>query len=216
MSESTKHSRFSRYAVLAGVLLLIFIASVGVTLAVRDRQDKEMASQLERAENELRGLGGQIASIKDAELTTTNDFISAYAQIEPLEKEYEGKLQQFEALYMRARERDSHRGWLDLERLRGKHHPETWEAMSEIIGLVRQINELTKREISVVHAMASLPEPERMRFWHEQFLPLADQEHALREQLQIVGQGTHGSVQIENEQFPWILQPVLPAAWLSA
>jgi hypothetical protein len=61
--------------------------------------------------------------------------------------------------------------------------------MSEIIGLVREINEVTKRQISVVHAMASLPESERMRFWHEQFIPLGAQEHALREQLQVVGQG---------------------------
>src|SRR5207253_4126363 len=63
--------------------------------------------------------------------------LSAYAQIEPLEKEYEGKLQQFSVLYERARERDSHRGWLDLERLRGRHHPETWEKMSEIIEIGR-------------------------------------------------------------------------------
>jgi hypothetical protein len=63
--------------------------------------------------------------------------------------------------------------------------------MSEIIGLVRQINEITKREISVVLAMSSLPEPERLRFWHEQFMPLAAEEHALRERLQIVGQGAH-------------------------
>ncbi len=61
--------------------------------------------------------------------------------------------------------------------------------MSEIIGLVRQINEVTKREISVVHAMASRPEPESMRFWHERFMPLAVQEHALCEQLQVVGEG---------------------------
>jgi hypothetical protein len=60
--------------------------------------------------------------------------------------------------------------------------------MSEIIGLVREVNEVTKRQISVVHAMASLLEPERMRFWREQFMPLAAQEHALREQLQVVGQ----------------------------
>ena len=61
--------------------------------------------------------------------------------------------------------------------------------MSEIIGLVREISEVTKRQISVVHAMASLPEPERMRFWHEQFMPLPAPEHVLREQLQVVGQG---------------------------
>ena len=61
--------------------------------------------------------------------------------------------------------------------------------MSEIIGLVRQINDITKRESSVVHAMAGLPDAERAKFWHEQFLPLAAQEHALRDKLMIVGQG---------------------------
>src|SRR5437879_1417631 len=189
MAETVNHQRIRRYAIVAVVISVACIAATGVTLVVRDRNEKEMLSQLERSQAELRTLGGQIANIKDAGLTSANDFISAYAQIEPLEKEYEGKLQQFSALYERARERDSHRGWLDLERLRGRHHPETWEKMSEIIGLVRQINEVTKREISVVHAMASLPEPERVRFWHEQFMPLAAQEHALREQLQVVGQG---------------------------
>jgi hypothetical protein len=38
--------------------------------------------------------------------------------------------------------------------------------MSEIIALVQQINSITKREISVVHAMTSVPESERPRFWH--------------------------------------------------
>ena len=194
MAETVNQPGIRRYAIVAVVILVACIAAAGVTLVVRDRNEKEMLSQLERSQAELRMLGGQIANIKDADLTSTNDFISAYAQIEPLEKEYEVKLQQFSALYERARERDGHRGWLDLERLRGRHHPETWEKMSEIIGLVREINEVTRRQISVVHAMASLPEPERMRFWHEQFMPLAAQEHALREQLQVVGQGrTPGS-----------------------
>jgi hypothetical protein len=189
MAETVNKQGIRRYAIVAVVILVVCIAAAGGTLVVRDRNEKEMLSQLDRSQSDLRVLGGQIANIKDGDLASTNDFISAYAQIEPLEKEYEAKLQQFSALYERARERDSHRGWLDLERLRGRHHPETWEKMSEIIGLVRQINEVTKREISVVHAMASLPEPERMRFWHEQFVPLAAQEHALREQLQVVGQG---------------------------
>jgi hypothetical protein len=189
MAETVKQQGIRRYAIAAVATLVACIAAAGVTLVVRDRNEKEMLSQLERSQADLRRLGGQIANIKDADLASANDFISAYAQIEPLEKEYEGKLQQFSGLYEQARERDSHSGWLDLERLRGRHHPETWEKMSEIIGLVREINEVTKRQISVVHAMASLPEPERMRFWLEQFMPLAAQEHALREQLQVVGQG---------------------------
>jgi len=189
MAETVNKQGIRRYAIVAVVIVVVCIAAASVTLVVRDLNEKEMLSQLDRSQADLRVLGGQIANIKDADLTSTNDFISAYAQIEPLEKEYETKLQQFSALYDRARERDSHRGWLDLERLRGRHHPETWEKMAEIIGLVREINEVTKRQISVVHAMASLPEPERKRFWHEQFMPLAAQEHALREQLQVVGQG---------------------------
>jgi len=189
MVETVNKQGIPRYAIVPVAMLVACIAAAGITLVVRDRNEKEMLSQLERSQADLRMLGGQIANIKDADLTSTNDFISAYAQIEPLEKEYEVRLQQFSGLYERARERDSHRGWLDLERLRGRYHPETWEKMSEIIGLVREISEVTKRQISVVHAMASLREPERMRFWHEQFMPLSAQKHALREQLQVVGQG---------------------------
>ena len=118
-----------------------------------------------------------------------NDFIAAYAQVEPLEKEYNQNLQKFAELCRTAKERDSHRSLIDLQKLRCRHHPETWEKMSQIIELVRQINDITKREISVVHAVSSLPEPERGRFWHEQFMPLAAQDHALREELRAVGQG---------------------------
>jgi hypothetical protein len=71
--------------------------------------------------------------------------------------------------------------------------------MSQIIEIVRQINDITKREISVVHAMSSLPEPERTRFWHEQFMPLAAQEHALRQELRVVADGFFGP--IDHEPF---------------
>lgn len=186
--ETREKWGFARYAAVAAAVLLISFVAVAVALAIQDRTDRTMMAEISREESELRELGTQIASLKDATLTTTNDFIAAYAQVEPLEKEYDQKLQKFSELYRTARERDSHRSVFDLQRFRGTHHPENWEKMSQIIDLVRQINDTTKREISVVHAMAALPEPERMRFWHEQFMPLAAQEHALREELRIVGQ----------------------------
>jgi hypothetical protein len=144
--------------VVAAAIALTAAAAVATALAIQDRKDDAITAEITREESHLRELGAQIASIKDADLTSRNDFIAAYAQVEP------------------------------LERLHGRYHPESWEKMSQIIDLVRKINEATKREISVVHAMAGLPEPERARFWHEQFMPLAAQEHALRERLQIVGQ----------------------------
>ena len=178
-----------KYLVLVGVVVAAAMTTIGTTLAIEDRRDRALAAELDATQTDLLGIGAQITSIKDADLETTNDFIAAYAQVESLEKEYDAKLQQFSELYQRARERDSHRAVFDPQRFRGRHHPETWDKMSEIISLVRQINEITKREILVVHAMTSLPEPERLRFWHEQFMPLAAQEHGLRERLQMVGQG---------------------------
>ena len=60
--------------------------------------------------------------------------------------------------------------------------------MAEIVDLVQQMNEVTKRQIAVTHSMAVLPEKERVQFWHEQFMPLAGKEHALREQLLVAGE----------------------------
>jgi hypothetical protein len=164
------------------------VIGVATEFAIENRRDEAISADITRAESDLRELGAQIAAIKDGDLTSMNDFIAAYAQVEPLEKEYDQKLQKFTDLYRTAKERDSHRSFLDFQRLRGRHHPESWEKMSQIIEIVRQINDITKREISVVHAMSSLPEPERARFWHEQFMPLAAQEHALRQALRAVGE----------------------------
>jgi hypothetical protein len=50
------------------------------------------------------------------------------------------------------------------------------------------VNEVTKKEASVIHDMGSLPADEQVQFWHDEFMPLVAQEHALREQLVFVGQ----------------------------
>jgi hypothetical protein len=49
-------------------------------------------------------------------------------------------------------------------------------------------NEITKKEVSVIFDMSNLPENEQMQFFHEEFMPLAAAEHAVREQLREVGQ----------------------------
>jgi hypothetical protein len=92
MAETANKRGIPRYAVVAVVILAACVVAAGVTLFLRDQNEKEMLSQLERSQADLRMLGGQIANIKDADLTSANDFISAYAQIAPPEKEYEVKL----------------------------------------------------------------------------------------------------------------------------
>jgi hypothetical protein len=187
MLAKRKLSGIRLYAFVLGLVLLGVVVWLSVTLALEDRQQRRLHAEIDRASSELKSAGAQIASIKDADLQSMNDYISAYAQIEPLQKEYAQKLQNMVELYRMAEERDSHKG-LVIRWFYGEHHPKTWEQMSEIIALVQEINSITKREISVVHAMASRPEAERPRFWHEQFMPLAGEGHALREKLVAAGQ----------------------------
>src|SRR5438045_5425199 len=187
MTENEKKRGARRYAILIAIAVVVVAV---VAFGIQERNDRVLAEDLGRTGVELQVLGRQIGDIKDADLVSMNDYISAYAQVEHLQSEYDQKLQKYNELYSLARKRDSDRGIFNVERFHGKHHPETWENMTEIIDLVRQINELTKRQTAVIHAMASLPEPERVKFWHEQFAPLAAEEHALREKLRVAGQGT--------------------------
>jgi len=190
MGDRESHKVIPRYVVVAGVALLLGLTVLAIAFGVQDHESRVLAEDLDRTGVELKVLGGQISDIKDAALVSMNDYISAYAQVEHLQSDYDQKLQKYSELYSLARKRDSEREIFNVERFHGKHHPKAWENMTEIIDLVRLINELTKRQSAVIHAMASLPEPERVKFWHEQFAPLAAEEHALREQLRVAGQGT--------------------------
>src|SRR5215472_13009701 len=104
----------------------------------------------------------------------------------PLLNDYDRHLQRITVLYNEARERD--RRLLRIERLYRRPQLTNWENMSEILNIARALNEVFRQETSVMQKMALLPEPERMQFWHEQFLPLESREKALRAKMLIVGQ----------------------------
>ncbi len=116
------------------------------------------------------------------------EYVDAYAQIEPLLTEYDQKLQEYSELYSTAQQRDQKRGLINIQRLHKRYNPEVWRNTSEIIALIREINDVMKKEASVIRDMRSLPQQERVQFWHEEFMPLAAQEHALRERLLAAGQ----------------------------
>lgn len=50
------------------------------------------------------------------------------------------------------------------------------------------MNQVTEKEGSVIHDMAALPAQEQLQFWHEEFMPIAAEEDALREKLLVAGQ----------------------------
>jgi len=103
-------------------------------------------------------------------------------------KDYDQKLQRYSELCSTAQQRDQRRGLINIQRLHSRYNAEVWRNNSELIELVRQVNEVTKKEASVIHDMASLPAEEQVHFWHDEFMPLAAQEHALRKRLLLIGQ----------------------------
>jgi hypothetical protein len=168
--------------------LLAAVLSVAITLGIQSHNYQVLSAQTAQSESELRTLGAQIAAIKDHQFGAMNEYVAAYAQVEPLLKDYDQKLQQYSDLCNMAQQRDKKRGLINIKRLHSRCNAEVWRNNAELIELVRQVNEVMKKEASVIHDMASLPAEEQVQFWHDEFMPLAEQEHALREQLLIVGQ----------------------------
>jgi hypothetical protein len=162
------------------------VIAVVVAFRIQSHDEHLLTAQMIRSESELRETGARIANIKDHQFKSMPDYVKAYAQVEPLLSEYDHELQEYSDLCNRAQRHDQTRWRIDSRRHR--YNSETWRNASEIIELVRQINAVMKKEVSVVRDMSSFPEQEQVQFWHQEFVPLLAQEHALRERLLLVGE----------------------------
>jgi len=172
----------------ASSIVFTLVLIVAIALGIQNHNDRVLGAQVAQSESELRTVGAQIAAVKDRQFGTMSEYIAAYARVEPLLKDYDQKLQQYSELCSTAQQRDQKRGLINIRRLHSRYNAEVWRNNSELIELVRQVNEVTKKEASVIHDMASLPAEEQVQFWHDEFMPLAAQEHALRERLVLAGQ----------------------------
>ncbi len=172
----------------ASSIVFTLVLIVAIALGIQNHNDRVLGAQVAQSESELRTVGAQIAAIKDRQFGTMSEYIAAYARVEPLLKDYDQKLQQYSELCNTAQQRDQKRRLINFQRVYSRYDPEVWRNTSEIIELVRQVNEVTKKEAAVIRDMAALPAQEQVQFWHEEFMPLAAQEHALRERLLLVGQ----------------------------
>jgi len=181
-------SELVRTLVGIGVALLIVITALIATVEIQDRNDRMLEQRIARATSDLKVTGRQIAGMRDALTTNMSEYISTYKELEPLLGQYDNKLSLLREAYDQAQDRESRRELVDLVRGYRRYNPGTWENMREIIDITGEINDVMKRQASVIHDMASLPESERLRFWHEHFLPLHRREQTLRERLVIVGQ----------------------------
>lgn len=170
----------------AGAALLIIGTTLAITFAVQEHNDRVLSEDLTETAAELQDTGEKIMSIRDADLKDMNDYIRAYAEINPLLNDDDRQLQKITDLYNLARKRDE--SLFSISRLYRKPHITNWENMSEILDVTRTLNKVMEQESSMIGSMAELPEPQRMQFWHKHYLPLEAQEKALRAKLLVVGQ----------------------------
>jgi hypothetical protein len=187
-SEPNAAAKRRRIWIIAVLLITASALSVAIVLGVQIHEDHLLTARIIQTEAELRAIGFRIADIKDHEFKTMAEYLTAYAQIEPLLTEYDQKLQEYSKLCNTAQQRDQKRRLINIQRLHNRYDPELWRNTAEIIALIREINDVMKKEASVLRDMRSFPEQEQVQFWHEEFMPLLAQEHALRERLLVAGQ----------------------------
>ena len=187
-SEPKVTAKRPRIWITAVSLIVASTLGVAILIGVQNHEDHVLTAQITQTEADLRVTGARIANIKDHEFKTMAEYVVAYARVEPLLTEYDQKLQEYSELYNTAQQRDQKRGLINIQRLHNNYNPEVWRDTSELIAIIRQINEVMKNEASVIRDMRSLPEQEQVQFWHEEFMPLVAQERALRERLVFAGQ----------------------------
>ena len=188
-SEPKWHAtRFRSWLIVISLIVSVVVLTVVVAIAIEHHNDRLLSAQLIQSEVELQTTGARIADIKDHKFKAMAEYVSAYASVEPLLNDYDDKLQAYADLCVTAQRRDEKRSLINILRREHPYSSEVWGNASEIIQLVRQISSVMKKETSVIRDMSALPEDEQVQFWHEEFVPLLGQEHALRERLALAGQ----------------------------
>lgn len=148
------------FIVLAAVLIGLLIDVIAAGIEHHD--DRVLDAQITESQSEMRLVGARIAQMKDRDFESMAQYIQVYARIGPLVNDQ--KLQKYSDLYRSAEQRDQHRSVIHFGHARLRHQPEVWSDGWKIIDLVRQVNEITKKEVSVIHDMSNLPESEQVQF----------------------------------------------------
>ncbi len=169
-------------SMLAGGVVIILTA-----LGVQHHDDQVLGAQMIQTETELKTTGARIADIKDHRFGSMAEYINAYARVEPLLNDYDHELHLYVDLCNRAQLRDDGGPLVSIKPQQHRNNSDVCRNAAQMIELTGQINAVMKKEASVIRDMSSLPEKEQVQFWHEEFVPLLAEEHALRETLLLAG-----------------------------
>lgn len=174
--------RHRRITAAAGMIFSVVLC-FAVTFGTQNGHDRIFVNQIGKSIAELNEVARKIGSLKQRDLKTTADYIKAYSEIEPLQLDFDSKIQHCGEIYQAARQRDKNRGPLNIQRFYGGDTSEVWQDSLKMLDLLHQVSALTKQETSTTTNMAALPERDQVQFWQAEFRPLLEQEDALREKI---------------------------------
>jgi hypothetical protein len=180
--------RFRLWMIVISLIVAGGVVSILISLGIQNHDDHVLTAQMLQTETDLKTMGGRIAEIKDHRFGSMADYINAYARVEPLLNDYDHTVHEYVDLCNKAQLRDEGGALINIKPLRRRRNSDVCRNASEMIELIGQINAVMKEEVSVIRDMSSLPEKDQVQFWHEEFVPLLAQEHALRETLLSTGQ----------------------------
>jgi hypothetical protein len=181
-------TEFRLWIIIISLLVAGTVVAGIVGIGVQRHNDQQLAAQMIRSEVQLQTTGAEISGIKDHVFKTMAEYVNAYVQVAPLLDDCDHKLEAYADLCKRAQRRDERRSLINILRNQNSYSSDVWRDASEIIQLVRAISAVMRKEASVIRDMNSLSNEEQVQFWHEEFVPLLAQEHALRERLALAGQ----------------------------
>jgi hypothetical protein len=174
--------RHKRTTIALGGLFTVVLC-VAATFGIQNGNDRMTTAEIEGSTKDFQDVAAKIGSIKNRNLKTTKDYIDAYEEIDPLIVGFDGRLQRFTDVLSQAQERERNRGPFSIQRLYGRKEKEWWSWDTQVFELLRQDDEITKKQVLVVNQMAALPEEAQVEFWKKNFQPLIEQEDVLRQKL---------------------------------
>lgn len=171
-----------RVTVATGVFFTV-VLSLAITFGIQNGHDRIASAQVEDGIHGFQDVAAKIGAIKSRDLHTTEDYISAYTEIDPLQSTFETKLQRVTAILSAGEQRYKDRGFLNIQRLFGDNEKSWFVWDRQFLGLLEQGSQLTAKEVLVAKQMATLPKEQQAEFWNENFRPLLEEEDAIRQKM---------------------------------
>ena len=178
-SEPIYLRRHKRITTVVGTVFAV-VFCIAVTFGIQNGSDRILTRDFEASNAALKELMTKVGGIKQRKLETTQDYIDAYAELEPLIADLDAKIARAEELYQKAKHQDESRGPVNIQRFY-HNDPQNWKSYVTVMDFLRQSSELTKQEMAAARDMAALPQQDQPRFWNAQFRPLIEQEDVLRQ-----------------------------------